>query len=177
MRYARLTAVLLFLPTLFSLSAEPRLFDSSLTVRTVVSGLEAPIGLAFIGPDDALVLEKNSGKVVRVSNGEVVSTVLDLGVNSGSERGLLGIAVHPQFPTNPGVYLFWTCRSAGPPSDPFRPDERQCSDANMFLADTEDLLEVPLLGNRVDRFVWNGETLTHDRNLIHVALVPERRRA
>ena len=166
MRYARLTAVLLFLPTLFSLSAEPRLFDSRLTVRTVVSGLEAPIGLAFIGPDDALVLEKNSGKVVRVSNGEVVSTVLDLGVNSGSERGLLGIAVHPQFPTNPGVYLFWTCRSAGPPSDPFRPDERQCSDANMFLADTEDLLEVPLLGNRVDRFVWNGSTLVYQQNLV-----------
>jgi glucose/arabinose dehydrogenase len=25
---------------------------------------------------------------------------------------------------------------------------------------------VPLLGNRVDRFVWNGSTLTYDRNLI-----------
>jgi hypothetical protein len=28
------------------------------------------------------------------------------------------------------------------------------------------VLEVPLLGNRVDRFVWNGSTLTFDRNLI-----------
>jgi glucose/arabinose dehydrogenase len=25
---------------------------------------------------------------------------------------------------------------------------------------------VPLLGNRIDRFVWNGTTLTFDRNLI-----------
>ena len=36
------------------------------------------------------------------------STVLDLPVNSGSERGLLGIALHPDFPSNPGVYLYWT---------------------------------------------------------------------
>jgi glucose/arabinose dehydrogenase len=27
---------------------------------------------------------------------------------------------------------------------------------------------VPLLGNRVDRFVWNGSTLTFDRNIIRL---------
>ena len=27
---------------------------------------------------------------------------------------------------------------------------------------------MPLLGNRVDRFVWNGSTLTFDRNLIRL---------
>ena len=36
----------------------------------------------------------------------------------------------------------------------------------MFAADTEEILQVPLLGNRVDRFVWNGSTLTFDHNLI-----------
>lgn len=157
-----LALLLLAIPS----AAAPRLFDQRLRVRTVASGLEFPIGLAFIGRNDALVLEKNSGKVKRLVNGQVVSTVLDLGVNFGSERGLLGIAVHPQFPANPRVYLFWTCRSASSPSDPFRPDERQCNDANMFLADTDDLLQVPLLGNRVDRFVWNGSTLTYERNVI-----------
>lgn len=146
--------------------AAPRLFDSSLTVRTVASGLELPIGLAFIGANEALVLEKNSGKVLRLVDGQVVSTALDLGVNFGSERGLLGIALHPQFPANPGVYLFWTCRTAASPTDPFRPDARRCRDADMSLPDTDDLLQVPLLGNRVDRFVWNGATLTYDRNVI-----------
>jgi len=146
--------------------AIPRLFDPRLAVRTVASGLELPIGIAFIGTTDVLVLEKNSGKVLRLVNGQIVSTVLDLGVNFGSERGLLGIALHPQFPANPGVYLFWTCRSAFSPSNPFQPDEQRCSDTNMFLPDTEDLLQVPLLGNRVDRFVWNGTTLAYERNLI-----------
>ena len=45
----------------------------------------------------------------RVVNGVVQSpAVLDLAVNSGSERGLLGIALHPDFPATPHVYLYWT---------------------------------------------------------------------
>jgi hypothetical protein len=35
-------------------------------------------------------------------------------------------------------------------------------------ADTDALAETPLLGNRVDRFVWNGSTLTFDRNIIRL---------
>src|SRR5687768_13847696 len=141
------------------------MLDPSLSVRTAVSGLVLPTSLAFIGPGDMLVLEKNSGRVNRVVGG-VTSVVLDLGVNSNSERGLLGIALHPLFPANPGVYLYWTCRSTAPPADPFFPDERTCLDANMFAADSPRVLEVPLLGNRVDRFVWTGSTLLFDHNLI-----------
>ena len=65
----------------------------------------ADIALEFIGPDDFLVLEKNTGRVQRIVNGALQGTVLDLAVNAASERGLLGIALHPQFPDNPGVYL------------------------------------------------------------------------
>jgi aldose sugar dehydrogenase len=66
------------------------------------------------------------------------------------------------------VYLHWTCRSATAlDADPFTPEETECSDSNMTgLPDSENVLEVPLLGNRVDRFVWNGTTLTFDRHLI-----------
>jgi glucose/arabinose dehydrogenase len=144
----------------------PQMLDSSLAVRTVASGLTLPIGMAFLGPDDMLVLQKDNGQVKRVVNGLVTGVVLDLGVNNASERGLLGIALHPDFPSNPGVYLFWTCRSTAAPADPFFPDERNCLDANMSAADSSNVLEVPLLGNRVDRFLWNGSSLAFDRNLI-----------
>jgi hypothetical protein len=66
----------------------------------------------------------------------------------------------------PGVYLYWTCRTAEPPTDPFFPDQERCSDDDMLGADTGDIVAVPLLGNRVDRFVWDGSALTFDRNLI-----------
>ncbi len=148
----------------------PEVVDPNLGVRTVVSGLALPSSIAFLGPDDFLVLEKNSGQVKRVVNGAVQSVVLDLSVNNASERGLLGIALHPNFPANPGVYLYWTCRSSTEPDgDPFRPEEEVCADdaASMFgQSDTDDILRVPLRGNRVDRFVWTGSALTFDRNLL-----------
>ena len=127
-------------------AAGPSVVDPNLAVRTVVSGLSQPTSMAFLGATEILVLEKATGKVQRVVNGAIQSTVLDLAVNSGSERGLLGIALHPDFPTNPGVYLYWTESSTG--------------------VDNSNLANVPLLGNRVDRYVWNGSTLTFDRNLI-----------
>lgn len=146
----------------------PSLLKPELGVRTVVSGLVSPIGMAFLGPNDFLVAEKNTGRVVRVTNGVSQGPVLDLGVNFMSERGLLGIALHPEFPTVPQVFLFWTARSTGRPANPFSPDERTSFLTNMFEPDTDDTLTVPLLGNRVDRFIWNGTTLTFEQNLIHL---------
>jgi aldose sugar dehydrogenase len=128
--------------------AAPAVVDPDLAVRTVVSGLDQPTSIAFLGPNDMLVLEKATGKVQRVVNGAVQSTVLDLAVNSASERGLLGIALHPHFFVTGRVYLFWSESTTG--------------------ADSTDLATVPLLGNRVDRYFWNGSTLTFDRNIIRL---------
>jgi len=133
--------------------AQPQLVDPNLRVRQVIGGLTMPTTMAFLSAqEDAasefFVLEKASGRVLRVVNGAIHSVALDLPVNSSSERGLLGIALHPNFPQNPGVYLFWTESSTA--------------------ADSTVLAEVALLGNRVDRFTWNGTTLTHDRNIIRL---------
>jgi aldose sugar dehydrogenase len=147
-------------------SPAPSMTVPNLAVRTATSGLITPISMAFLGANDFFVVEKNTGKVQRVVGGAVQGTVLDLGVNFNSERGLLGIALHPNFPSNPGVYLFWTCRSTGEPANEFFPDEQVCLNSNMFAADTDQILQVPLLGNRVDRFIWNGSSLAFDHNLI-----------
>ena len=148
-------------------AAAPEVLDPELAVRTAASGLDSPTSIAFLGPNDMLVLEKQTGRVQRVVNGVVTSTALDLAVNNASERGLLGIALHPNFPTNPGVYLYWSCQAPPPPaSNPFFPTQDRCSLTPETGADTGDILAVPLLGNRVDRFVWNGSTLAFDRNLI-----------
>lgn len=125
---------------------EPELLDPNLEVRTAVSGLSQPISMAFIGKGDMLVLEKASGQVKRVVDREVQGVVLDLAVNSASERGLLGIALHPKFRRNGWVYLFWSESSTG--------------------ADSDTLDGVRLLGNRIDRFEWDGEALEFDRSIL-----------
>jgi aldose sugar dehydrogenase len=125
--------------------------DPNLEVTTLLgSGLSQPIGIVFLGStSDYLVLEKASGQVKRVVNGALQpAPVLDLAVNSNSERGLLSLALHPDFPANPSVYIRWTESSTG--------------------ADSTVVSDVPLLGNRVDRFTWDGSALTFDRNLIRL---------
>ena len=85
--------------------------DPSLEVTTfIASGLTQPIGIVFLGSTrDYLVLEKASGQVKRVIGGVLQPTpVLDLAVNSNSERGLLSLVLHPSFPRYP------TCTFAGP---------------------------------------------------------------
>jgi len=152
-----------------SVQAAPGLVDPALGVRTVVGGLQLPIGIAFLGSQDWLVLEKNTGRVRRVQNGVLGATVLDLAVNNAEDRGLLGIAMDPQFASNHYIYLFWTCRGAPPSaSDPYVPAARTCSPTPGLGADSGGINQVPLLGNRVDRFIWNGTHLVFDRNLIQL---------
>lgn len=127
------------------------MLDPQLQVSVALNaGLSQPIGIVFLGSiHDYLVLEKGSGQVKRVIGGVLQPTpVLDLPVNSFSERGLLSLVLHPNFPATPYVYVRWTESSTG--------------------ADSVNPAEVPLLGNRVDRFIWNGATLTLDANLIRL---------
>ena len=131
----------------------PSVIDGNLRVRTVVSGLTTPTSMAFLDAATALVLEKNTGRVIKVVNGAPAGAAIDLAVNFGSERGLLGIAVHPGFPGNPGVYVYWTESSTG--------------------ADTNVLSETPLLGNRVDRYTWDGSGLTFAGTLIRLRAIQE----
>jgi uncharacterized repeat protein (TIGR01451 family) len=131
----------------------PVLVDQNLSVKTIINGLDQPTSMAFIGANEFLVLERATGRVQRVLNGQLQTVALDLAVNNNSERGLLGIALHPNFPATPYVYLYWTESATG--------------------FDTSDVAEVALLGNRVDRYTWNGSVLSFDRNLIRLRAFQE----
>ena len=148
-----LLAALFGLPIMLNAQGTPSLVDPNLRVRTVIEGLDQPTSMAFLGPNDFFVLEKATGKVQHVVNENLVGTALDLAVNNGSERGLLGIALHPNFATNGQVYLYWTESTTG--------------------GDSSVLADTPLLGNRVDRYHWDGSMLTFDQNIIRLrALQP-----
>ena len=55
--------------------AEPTVLDSKLAVRTAADGLDhADISIAFLGRNDMLVLEKDTGKVQRVTGGALGGT-------------------------------------------------------------------------------------------------------
>src|SRR5262245_50537348 len=107
-------------------AAGPVADDSSLSVDNVVNNVAGPTAMAFVGADDFLVLEKDTGKVRRVTGGALKpNAVLDLPVEHCEERGLLGIALHPDFAKNHVLYLFYNpSLSAG--------DEETCGTAYVF---------------------------------------------
>jgi aldose sugar dehydrogenase len=72
----------------------PIIDDSGLRAEVVVEGLKSPTSMAFLGPDDVLVLEKENGNVKRIVDGEILDEpLLDVEVANQYHRGMLGIAV------------------------------------------------------------------------------------
>ena len=90
----------------------PAIRDSNLKIETVASGLNKPTAMAFLSPNDILVLEKDNGTVRRIVNGEVqkdpVLTVAVANDNETNERGLLGLAVDKESATKTYVFLYYT---------------------------------------------------------------------
>lgn len=138
------------------LSAAPAagqaLNDPALQVEVVATGLVAPTSMAFVGAADILVLQKSDGRVRRVLDGTLLATpVLDVAVHFSSERGLLGIALDPDFINNRHVYLYYTESATG--------------------ADTSLSSSTPL-GNRVYRYTWNGSALVDPRLVLDLPATP-----
>jgi len=74
-----------------------------------VTHLVSPWGLAFLPDGDALVTERDTGRVLRVGpDGEVTDHGTVPGVRHGGEGGLLGIAVAPDFASSGTVFVYTT---------------------------------------------------------------------
>ena len=66
-----------------------------------------------LAPNGDLFLAEKNGRVSIIRNGQVLpQPFLELAVDNYNERGLSGIAVHPNFPTTPFVYLYYSVPGA-----------------------------------------------------------------
>ena len=76
--------------------------------QPLVSGLDFPVGMARLPDGRVFVIEQLSAKVRLIVNGALASIdpvcTIDQ-VVAGGERGLLGIAVDPDWPQRPYVYV------------------------------------------------------------------------
>jgi len=84
----------------------------SINLVPFATGLSNPLALKHAGDERLFVCEQNSALVkVLDEDGDVISTFINVSsiVNSsGSERGLLGIAFHPDYANNGYFYLNYT---------------------------------------------------------------------
>src|SRR5262245_43102815 len=89
---------------------------ASIQLVPFVSGLSAPVVVTHAHDGRLFIVEQYHGIKVLQPGATTPTVFLDisakLAVNS-SERGLLGLAFHPQFPTNPRFYVDYTRASDG----------------------------------------------------------------
>lgn len=143
---------LLAVVSMFGLSVMASLDAKPATAAQVPNGFEdrlvtsTPEALALtFTPDGRMLITTKSGRLRVYKNGTLLQTsALDISgkVCSNGERGLLGVALDPQFgtPDNNYVYLYYTFKKSGvcPQGQPSRDDN-------------------PV--NRISRFVMNGDTV------------------
>ena len=86
----------------------PVVLDSLLKVEVVAEDLDTPTTMAFLAPNDFLILEKDKGTVQRVINGQTLDRpLLDVNVANSVERGMCGIAVST-IGSKTYVFLYFT---------------------------------------------------------------------
>jgi len=92
--------------------AGPKVTDSNLKVELVARNLDFPTAIDFLGNDDLLLTEKNTGNVYEIINGNISAPLIHLNVTTRDERGLLGLAIsgngNNDSKDNTFVYLYYT---------------------------------------------------------------------
>ena len=129
----------------------PIIKDPNLKAEVVVSGLKAPTGMAFLGPNDILVIEKDKGTVQRIIDGKMLpEPLLDVNVANESERGLLGIAISKNLTsgTDQPAYVF------------------------LFYSETLEKDGGNLVGNRLYRYELVNNKLINPKLLLDLPTTP-----
>lgn len=105
-----LTLLLAFLLTACESKSQ---FLGEFTLRDVATELDTPWEILW-GPDGHIWMTERYGRISRVNpeSGEVTGlvTLADVYEGNGTERGLMGMALHPDFENNPYVYIVYNYR-------------------------------------------------------------------
>ncbi len=90
--------------------SQPGPGNPAVRLVSVQTGLAWPIALAFASDGRVFYAERNSGAIRIIENGAVLPTPFYTlsNTDASGERGLLGLALDPGFPTTPYVYAYQT---------------------------------------------------------------------
>ncbi|HET6590135.1 MAG TPA: PQQ-dependent sugar dehydrogenase [Candidatus Nitrosocosmicus sp.] len=133
----------------------PTVKDDKIVVEKVTDGLDIPTSMTFLGPNNILVTEKETGKVMHIVDGQIQKEpVLDVAVANSIERGLLGIAISKQ--PDGKTYVFLSYTESGNDEDG---------------SDVEDNVEPA--GNRLYRYEYIDGELKNPILLLDLTAEPE----
>lgn len=123
-------------------------------VRTQLAPMTSPTRLAF-GPDGRIFVAEKDGRLLVIKNAALLSTPFcTVPVDTQGERGLDGVVIDPNFPSNHYVYVYYTVTT---PTAHNRLS-RFTANGDVALAGSETVI-VDLDPLRSDSFVHNGGAL------------------
>jgi glucose/arabinose dehydrogenase len=144
----------------------PLINDENLQITQLIDELQFPTGIDFLGENDILVIEKNTGQVKRVLDGEIMNeTVLDVNVASESERGLLGIAI---LNTKGLTNLDTTTNEEAQDENNLNNEIK----VFLFYTETEDIDNGKILGNRLYKYDFIDGRLVNPTLLLDLPFLP-----
>jgi aldose sugar dehydrogenase len=141
-----------------SLHAEPIMTNTHFTVERIFTGHFEPSSMTFLSPYDILVLDRDAGKVYRITDGVQSKPLLDVKVATDGYRGLLGVAVTFNEKKSINVFLYFT-------------------EARTRDGDDEAKNQVNPLGNRLYRYDLLDNKLVNPKLLLDLPALPGPRHA
>ena len=144
----------------------PMVYDQNLQITQLTDELQFPTGIDFLGENDILVIEKNTGQVKRILDGEILNEpVLDVNVASQSERGLLGIAIlNTKGLTNPDTTTNEEAQDENNLNNEIK--------VFLFFTETEDVDNGNILGNRLYKYDFIDGKLVNPTLLLDLPFLP-----
>jgi glucose/arabinose dehydrogenase len=104
--------VAVFLLMICALPSQAQNFPAGFGRVLVAGNITSPTALAFL-PDGRIFVCEQTGAVRVIKDGALLAQpFLKVSVSSTGERGLLGIAIDPDFETNGYVYVYYTVATA-----------------------------------------------------------------
>jgi len=147
----------------------PMFYDKNLQITQFnTENLNFPTGIDFLGKNDILVIEKNTGQVKRIVDGEILNEpVLDVNVASESERGLLGIAIlNTKDLINPDTT---TNKKSQEEKNSTNEEEIKVF---LFYTETKDIDNGEILGNRLYKYDFIDGKLINPKLLLDLPFLP-----
>jgi glucose/arabinose dehydrogenase len=151
----------------------PLINDENLQITQLVGELNFPTGIDFLDENDILVIEKNTGQVKRILDGEILpEPVLDVNVASESERGLLGIAIlNKKGFTNSDATTTTTTNEILQEENILENEEGEVK-VFLFFTETEDIDNGEILGNRLYKYDFIDGKLVNPTLLLDLPFLP-----
>jgi glucose/arabinose dehydrogenase len=138
---------ILFLSLAFSASPlRASTLPPGFSETTIATHLTLPTAIAF-APDGRIFVTEQKGAVRVIKNNWLLPTpFVNVTTDWSGERGLLGIALHPHFPTKPYVYVYYTV----PGNPPHNRLSRFTANGDVAKEDSEEILvEFESLGAKI----------------------------